>query len=358
MIIRRLYPLVCAALLLSGCFDDEQAMFEEYSSGVPMSQEVALMHDADMAFGGAAPQAARSMKMTSPGAMAMDRSQVKNKRIAETHHMAIHTAADKLQARFRRDYLKCIELGCEILTSQVNRGSNGHLNARIAPEKLVDYLDYLGSGEGEVESHQVSSDDKTLQYIDTEERLKNLEALRDRLRKLLDSPKAEKVNEILQIERELTRVQSQIDAQTAQLRHLSTITGKATVNVNYTVPYRMADISYDRFKNSFRQAWQGLLNNTASVVRFVGETLPWIPVIIVGFWLFALILRMIFRKVGNPLSIFIRNKPAEAAPVSAPTPTLSSKEDLPEAFKEAKKEEPKKEEPKKTSDSDKPYTEL
>src|SRR5690606_16016714 len=55
-----------------------------------------------------------------------------------------------------------------------------------------------------------SAVDVTDEMIDVEARLKNLYVLRDRFRALLD--KAVKVSEILEIERELSRIQSDIDS--------------------------------------------------------------------------------------------------------------------------------------------------
>ena len=63
---------------------------------------------------------------------------------------------------------------------------------------------------GEVTHERKSSRDVTDEVVDIEARLKNLIELRDRFRQLLI--KAEKVEEILSIERELSRVQTEIDS--------------------------------------------------------------------------------------------------------------------------------------------------
>jgi uncharacterized protein DUF4349 len=83
---------------------------------------------------------------------------------------------------------------------------------------------------GEVTSRTVSSEDVTEQYIDTAARLKNKIALRDRLKKLLD--KAQKVQEVLAIERELTRVQSDIDSMQGRLKALRGQIDLATVDLS------------------------------------------------------------------------------------------------------------------------------
>ncbi len=83
-------------------------------------------------------------------------------------------------------------------------------------------------GSGTITSRQVSGEDVTEQYMDVETRLKNNKALCERLRALLG--KAVDVKDIIQIETELNRVQSEVDSMEARMRvlkgqiELSTIT--------------------------------------------------------------------------------------------------------------------------------------
>ena len=243
-----------------------------------------------------APQMAkRAMKASN---MVLDRSKFEGRRIAENHNMQIQTPRDGFQQRYQRDMAKCIQLGCEVTGSQIQSSGYGHLNARIAPEKLGEYLDFLSNGPGEVQSHQVSATDKTSQYVDTDSKLRNQTALRDRLLKLLDSYKAKKIQDILSVERELTRVQSQIDSLTGQMRSLEKVTNKATVNVNYTIPPKAVDIEYHDISNSFRYAWNGFLRSVSNVVAFILKVLPWIPIWFIGGWLAVKIIRFAFRKTG------------------------------------------------------------
>nr|WP_298137508.1 DUF4349 domain-containing protein [uncultured Pseudomonas sp.] len=71
---------------------------------------------------------------------------------------------------------------------------------------------------GKVLSRQVKGEDVTEQYVDVETRLNNNRVLRDRLRQLLG--KASSVQDILQIESELNRIQSEIDSMEARMRIL------------------------------------------------------------------------------------------------------------------------------------------
>ncbi|MCH8498593.1 MAG: DUF4349 domain-containing protein [Marinobacter sp.] len=83
---------------------------------------------------------------------------------------------------------------------------------------------------GKVVSRRVSSDDVTEQYVDIDARLQTMIALRDRLRILLDQ--AQDVSDVLAIERELSRVQADIDAMQARLKTLNGQVELATINVS------------------------------------------------------------------------------------------------------------------------------
>jgi len=82
---------------------------------------------------------------------------------------------------------------------------------------------------GKVVRRRVSSEDVTEQYVDIDARLKNLVALRDRLRALLD--KAQDVKDVLAIEKELSRVQGEIDSMQARLNTLKGKVDLASIEV-------------------------------------------------------------------------------------------------------------------------------
>ncbi|MWV17995.1 DUF4349 domain-containing protein [Pseudomonas sp. L-22-4S-12] len=89
----------------------------------------------------------------------------------------------------------------------------------------------LGSVEqsGKVLSRHVKGEDVTEQYVDVETRLQNNIALRDRLKELLG--KARDIQDILQIESELNRIQSEIDSMQARMRILKDQIQMATIRV-------------------------------------------------------------------------------------------------------------------------------
>ena len=77
---------------------------------------------------------------------------------------------------------------------------------------------------------RVAGEDVTERYIDIDARLKNKIELRDRLRQLLQ--KATDVKDVLAIETELNRVQSDIDAMDGKLTLLKNEVAYATIELD------------------------------------------------------------------------------------------------------------------------------
>jgi hypothetical protein len=102
-------------------------------------------------------------------------------------------------------------------SSEVREDERATLRIRVPADRLQEVLGRL-AGIGDEASRQVESQDVTDQLVDLDARLKNMIALRDRLRKLLDQ--AETVTDILAVEKELTRIQSDLDAMEARLESL------------------------------------------------------------------------------------------------------------------------------------------
>jgi hypothetical protein len=95
---------------------------------------------------------------------------------------------------------------------------------------------------GKVTSRSVSSEDVTEQYVDIDARLKTMVALRDRLRGLLD--KAQDVKDVLAIEKELGRVQADIDSMQARLKALKGKVDLASVDVSISRKRILGPLGY------------------------------------------------------------------------------------------------------------------
>jgi hypothetical protein len=82
---------------------------------------------------------------------------------------------------------------------------------------------------GKIKLRTLSGRDVTEEYIDVEARLKNKTALRDRLKQLLED--ASDIKDILEIEAELNRVQTDIDSMEGRIKALKEKTDLATMEL-------------------------------------------------------------------------------------------------------------------------------
>lgn len=104
-----------------------------------------------------------------------------------------------------------------IASSNIYSDRSVSIDARVPSEKLEAIMNELETF-GEVASRSISSTDLTSKFIDLNARLENKKELRDRLRTL--TKKAEDVQTILDIEKELSRVQAEIDSLEGRIKNI------------------------------------------------------------------------------------------------------------------------------------------
>lgn len=108
-------------------------------------------------------------------------------------------------------------LGGHVRGSHTEKDAPARLEIRVPSGKLSEALDAFAAL-GEEHSRTLSASDVTEAVADAEAELANKRALRDRLRALL--ARAKDVQEVLAVEQELTRLQTQIDSLEGRLERL------------------------------------------------------------------------------------------------------------------------------------------
>ncbi len=244
---------------------------------------------------------------------------VRDKSVGQTADLAngkANTAPEVIQRRIIRnsnlslEVTDCAETQTKIAAlvskfdgmienSQLTR--SGGINAsgstvfKVSPKNLAAILIEI-KGLGTLQSETLKSDDVTGQYVDIEARLGNWRMVRDRLSKLLDE-KPSKVEDVLNIERELARVTGEIESAEGQLKYLSQVTDMATVTVNYYVKPGATIFHWNfDFKNKFRDALQTAIDAAImtfnAVIVVIGFLLP------VAFWsLLIWGIVLVYRKI-------------------------------------------------------------
>ena len=110
----------------------------------------------------------------------------------------------------------------------VSSEREGAATLRVPNERLDEALDALGKL-AEVADKQVMADDVTSAYYDLQLRIENGRSMSERLRALLEQ--AQNVEEMLAVEKELSRVTLELEQLEAQMRRMEANTTLATIHL-------------------------------------------------------------------------------------------------------------------------------
>lgn len=110
---------------------------------------------------------------------------------------------------------------------------HANMTVRVPQDQFLPAVDRI-SALGKVQSQNLGNEDVTEEFIDIEARLKSSLLEEKSILSLLD--KVEKISDILTIERELSRVRSEIEKYQGRLNFLNRRVDLATINVNLFSP--------------------------------------------------------------------------------------------------------------------------
>lgn len=213
------------------------------------------------------------------------------------HNVTVEVPADRLEAVWRERLEACRLPACEVVSAGIEN-QNGDmggasLSLRIVPAQAGGLLDTL-RGLGKLAQHQMSQTDRTNEVVDIQAHLSNQKTLRDRLRTLVASRNVAKVSELLEVERELARVQGEIDSAEGQMRATLAVTEKVSFDINFRAP---ASFSRPGSWEPLREAWQNMgrtfAASLAGLMYFLAGGLPWFVVGGGVIW----VLRRLWRKL-------------------------------------------------------------
>lgn len=108
----------------------------------------------------------------------------------------------------------------------------GNMSVRVPSEGFESFLEAVGRLSVEVTRISTSGQDVTEEYVDLSARLDNLEATADRVRSFLDETKT--VEEALEVNRELSRLEGDIEALKGRLQYLEQSSAFSQVTIDLT----------------------------------------------------------------------------------------------------------------------------
>jgi hypothetical protein len=211
--------------------------------------------------------------------------------IAERHKLEIITPESELQRSWESTVAFCGTIQCEVVSSSIttragNSVPSGLVSVRVAPDDLKKLLAFLEKV-GKIAQHTTEREDKTTEVVDTEAKIKNLTSFRDNLRVMLGKPSAT-VKDLVEIQKQLTDTQAQLDSETAARKILANETEKIAVEISFRVEstYRNAG-GLAQIWNALRESGSILAESTASLITTIVAVIPWLILIVPGVWLLA-----------------------------------------------------------------------
>lgn len=172
-----------------------------------------------------------------------------------------------------------------------------YYTVRIPETGLRTFLSEL-EGPFNVGSSSIYSDDITGSYYDTEARLEYLKVQQERLLDMLE--KAEDVEYLIEVQKELARVNYEIESYTSSLNRMKDSVAYSTVNlsveevVEYETPQTIHTSFGEQIGNTFTGAWRGFVSFCKEFVLFLVSATPFLVIAVP--LLIALILVMRARR--------------------------------------------------------------
>jgi hypothetical protein len=209
--------------------------------------------------------------------------------IAERHKLEVITSESELQKSWESAVAFCGTIRCEVVSSSITtRASDsvpsGVISLRVAPDdlkKLLVYVEELGK----IAQHTTQREDKTTAVVDTEAKLKNLTSFRDNLRTMLAKPSAT-VKDLVEIQKQLTDTQSELDSETARRKILANETEKIAVEISFRVERLSRNTGgLAQVWNALRDSGSILADSTASLITTIVVIIPWLILVLPAIWL-------------------------------------------------------------------------
>ena len=194
-----------------------------------------------------------------------------------------------------------------------SRNRSATLTIRIPADKLDGFVQQIGEVSNII-SNKETSDDVTLQYVDTESHVKALETEQDRLLSLLE--KAETLKDILTLEERLTKVRYELERYASYLRTLDNQVTYATIHLSITEVKEYTPVIEEE-----PTVWQRISQGFTRSLKDIGESFTdffvWFTVnspYLLIWGIIAAVVIIILRKRGH-----LRPRRKKTAPPKEPT---------------------------------------
>lgn len=275
-------------LSLAACQRDESTTYDAKQASAPQ----AAMQESFAAGGEAAPADMRAIEK--PQQQPGQNTPAGPVMLAYAYSMAIEAPFKNVPALAKTHEQACIAAGpnvCQVLGS-TNASSgddsvSAHLSLRAAPAWLATFRSQIESdakkSNGRVRSNSVTSEDLTRSIVDTTAQLNAQKTLRGRLQELLAS-RPGKLSDLLDVERELARVQGEIDSRESELAVMRQRVNMSTLDIDYqSETQAVASGVFEPLVSAFKGIVSNIVAGFAAMITIASAILPWLVVLIPAF---------------------------------------------------------------------------
>lgn len=134
-----------------------------------------------------------------------------------------------------------------------------HLTIRVPSRNFDKLVDAVCKGVEHFDTKTIEAVDVTEEFVDAEARLKTKKQVELRYQDLLK--RANKISEILEIERQIGELRAEIESIEGRLRYLNNRVDYSTLDISFykkTPEHRI--VEENRFGRAFRNGWEGMLS--------------------------------------------------------------------------------------------------
>lgn len=173
---------------------------------------------------------------------------------------------------------------------EAGRPRHGRFVIRVPSTNFDDFMEGAESI-GDVRERRTDSQEVTAEFVDLQSRIRNKQTEEERLIQLLKQATG-KLEEVLKVEKELSRVRQEVETMQGRLRVLSDLTSLATVTLNvqeikeYVPNEAEAPGFFTRIARSFGGSVGGIIEVFQGIIIGIAAMVPWLIVIALPLYFF------------------------------------------------------------------------
>lgn len=192
-------------------------------------------------------------------------------------------------------------VGGFVANTQMQAGRNQTRSAMLEIRLPSSRFDELVTGIqpiGRVESVNVSAEDVGEEYVDVAARVSNSHRLENRLIDVLNT-KTGKLRDVLEVERELSRVREEIERMEGRMRYLRTRTSISNFSITVHEPYPVVGErgSSSVIADAFKQSWRNFVHFVARFIAALGTVIPTILLLVAAI---VIAIKLVKRVASKP----------------------------------------------------------